>query len=135
MVFDSDYYMPQHAIKRLEMKKTICWNNGKREFLRIKPQKYVSYQVPEFITRIEYPSNIDRDHGISVYVHYIEYQINRLIQERKLDKLTFEQYQALYAEVLEKTKLDSEVKRFYSNYLRRDDFKHAREKGLIGKRK
>lgn len=135
MVFDSDFWMPQHAVKRLESKKVICWNNGKREFLRIRLQKYTSYQVPEFITRIEYPPTVDREYSMSVYIHYLEYQINRVINERKLESIQFPEYEKLYNEVLENTKLNTEVNRFYQNFLRREDFKHARERGVIARKK
>ena len=115
--------------------KTFCWNNGYPETLRVKKGEYTSYQVEKFITRIYYPPNATRDHGLSVYIHFIEYMVKKIIEDEKLNIKNFEDYKKIYDSVIEKYNMDLEAKRFYENWLRREDFKNARLSGKIGKRR
>jgi len=126
-------YFSEKTIKMLERAKVICWNNNKPEYLRIKKGDYTSFQVPGFITKIYYPPNSGRDYGISVYVHYIEYKLKKMIREKKLKIKTYEDYLKLYNSFCEKEGIPPEAERFYKNFKRRRDFNDARIAGKIGK--
>lgn len=135
-MFDNwEDYITEKIMRRLEERTVICWNNGEKELLRIKKGAYTSFQVPKLMTKIHYPANANREYGITVYVHYIEYLVNRLVEKEKLEVKNFEQYKALYDRVIIESGMKSEAQRFYNGFLRRGEFKHARENGLIGRSK
>lgn len=121
-------------IKKFEEMKTFCWNNGYPETLRIIKGEYTSYQVEKFITRIYYPPNALRDHGLAVYIHFIEYKTKKTIEDENLNVKNFADYKKVYDSVIEKYELNSEARRFYKNWLRREDFKNARNAGKIGRK-
>lgn len=128
---DIENFISNALIKQLEKNKVICWNNGKQQTLKIKKGEYTSYQVPELITKISYPANEKRDYGIVVYIHFIEYETKKRIEKGKLSINSFEEYEAVYNQVLADYGFGPESKRFYENWLRRKDFKDAR---IAGKR-
>lgn len=111
-------YISKNLARRLEEKKSICWNTNTRESLRIRKGEYTSFQVPGFMTRITYPANDHRDYSVVVYIHYIEYLINRTIKEEGLDIKDFSDYEAVYNRIISRD-IGTESSRFYKNYLRR----------------
>lgn len=121
-------------IKKFEAMKTFCWNNGYPETLRVVKGEYTSYQVEKFITRIYYPPNAMRDHGLTVYIHFIEYMVKKIIEDENLDIKNFNDYKKIYNSVVEKYDFSPEANRFYTNWLRREEFKNARIAGKIGKK-
>lgn len=127
-------YLSDNLIKTLQERKVICWNNGEPEKLRIIKGDYTSFQVPKLITRIRYPPNRDREYSMTVYIHFIEYKINKIVEDEGIKIRDIEDYKKLYNQVIEENKLFSEVERFYHNFTRREDFKHARRSGNVRKR-
>lgn len=119
-------YLSEKLINRLVNKKSFCWNNGEPELMKIKKGEYTSYRVPRFITKIVYPSNKDRDYSVTVYVHYIEYLINKKVDTEKYTIDTFADYQRLYTQILKDYHIETEVNRFYENFLRRKKSKYDR---------
>lgn len=122
-------YISQNVIRELEKKKVICWNNNKPESLRIIKGKYTSLQVPGLLTKINYPANEKRDYSITVYVHYIEYMINRHIKKNKIVIKTFKEYENIYNLILKSEGIKTESERFFNNFIRREDFENARKSG------
>lgn len=129
-----EMFLPQSVIKKLEKTEVICWNNGKREYVRFEKGKLVSFQVPLLITKINYPPNQNRNYGLTVYVHYIEYRVNQTIEKEKIQVHNLNDYKKIYDKVITEENFGEEVVRFYKNYQRRGEFKHARENGSYGRR-
>jgi len=128
-------FLGNQIIKELQKQKVFCWNNGTPESLRIIKNEYTSWQVEKFITRIFYPPNINRDHGLVVYIHFIEYMTKKIIENEDIKIKNLADYEKVYDRVLEKYEMLSEAERFYKNWLKREDFKNARYSGRIKGRK
>lgn len=126
-------YLTEKMIKFLVNRKSYCWNNGQPESMKYEKGKYTSYQVPKFMTKIVYPSTKDRDYSLTVYIHYIEYLINKKVEKENIEIKNFESYKRIYDSIVKDYKINSEVNRFYSNFLRRKEFKYEREHGKFGK--
>lgn len=126
MVESIESYLTEKIIKRLESRKCFCWNNGAPEYMRMRKGEYTSYRVPGLITKITYPPNKNRDYSLTVYIHFIEYLINKKIESGNLSVNNFTEYQRLYNQVLFESQIPNEVDRFYDNFLRRKEFKDAR---------
>lgn len=118
--------------QKIENYPVYCWNNGEKEHVKFQRGKYMSFQVHNFITKINYPSNSKRSYGLSVYIHFIEYRVKQLIQKEKIQINSLNDYKKVYERVLRENKLETECARFYKNYLRRQEFKDARERGIYG---
>lgn len=125
-------FISEKIAKTLEEKKAKCWNNGQDELLRIRKGKYISFQVPYFITRISYPDNSERDYNLVVYIHYIEYMINKIVDNEKIVIKNYEDYEKIYDRVLKITAQGTECSRFYKNFLKRKNFKKKMLNAKIG---
>lgn len=128
-MLDIENFLSNALIKRLEAEKVVCWNNGKPQTLKLKKGEYSSYQVPEFITKISYPPNKNRDYGVVVYIHFIEYEVKKRIEKDKIKVNSLADYEVIYNQVLDEFNFGSEAYRFYNNWLRRRDFRDARIAG------
>lgn len=125
-------FISEKIARVLEEKKAKCWNNGQDELLRIRKGKYISFQVPYFITRVSYPDNANRPYNLVVYIHYIEYMINKLVENEKLVIKNYEEYERLYDRVLKMTNQGTECSRFYKNFVKRKNFKEKRLHAQFG---